>query len=166
MAKKRKEDHPFYCYAKSCRKSAWDTPEFLSKEEWEFLRDKAIPAVESLDHILFMTTIYEDRAMGEMFFMRAIGWVEGHSYCHNARYTELTAMDGLQHDLPKLKKAVWFHFLPRVWDNKVLEIFDDCRSVSCDGCGDAVGDALVPDEIPKLANWIDKHYLCKNSLDK
>jgi hypothetical protein len=31
---KTKNDHPFYCKVKCCRKSAWETPEHMTADDW------------------------------------------------------------------------------------------------------------------------------------
>jgi hypothetical protein len=30
----RKKTSPFYCYKKMCRKTAWDTPEYMTEQDW------------------------------------------------------------------------------------------------------------------------------------
>lgn len=39
MTKPPNEDHPFFCKSKGVRKSAWETPEYLSEQDWEIAKE-------------------------------------------------------------------------------------------------------------------------------
>lgn len=105
---KRKEEHPFFCHKKQCRKTAWDTPEYLTEEDWgfaeEFVRlvktgdgQKAFDWIWDRDHVKH----------AEAFFNRVLGWPEGHVYCRENSYWLRTAVPGLlAHSLPKLEQAL------------------------------------------------------------
>ena len=69
--------HPFYCSAKGCRKTALDTPEYLTPADW-LMVDGVIPALEAGDQVAFDAALRagDERA----FFNRVIGWPEGISY--------------------------------------------------------------------------------------
>lgn len=100
-----KKDHPFFCYKKNCRKTAWDTPNYLNKEDWENL-NKIIQVIEDKDYyfLWYFTTTNKG---AEDFFNRVIGWPEGYNYCFNLSFCEKTAIHGLyKHELPKMKKAL------------------------------------------------------------
>jgi hypothetical protein len=105
--KKPKEDHPFFCHAKRCRKTAWETPEFLSADDWAMV-EAVVKTLESGKPASFQfwldsLTILEQRH----FFYIIIGWPEGNIYCCNPTYVEKTAFPGLvKHTLPKLKDAL------------------------------------------------------------
>jgi hypothetical protein len=105
---KKKEDHPFYCYAKKCRKTAWNTPEFMTEQDWEFLA-KIASALKSKTCDLFFNLVgaSHERELVKGFFYRAIGWPEGLGYCTSYAYVKATAFQMLKkHDLPKIKEAL------------------------------------------------------------
>ncbi|MCK9154510.1 MAG: hypothetical protein M0P12_00200 [Paludibacteraceae bacterium] len=80
---KKEKFHPFFSYSKGCRKTAWETPEYLTEEDWVFLAG-LIPFLESDDiggarNYLF--PLGENWNLTEDFFNHTIGWPEGYSYC-------------------------------------------------------------------------------------
>lgn len=107
--KKHKDDSSFYCGSKQCRKSAWDTPEYLTTNDWLFC-GKVIEVLESgTGHDLF-SLLYGRSCCNQWdisaFFNRVVGWPEGARYCQKESYVVTTAFDSLkQHSLSRLKKA-------------------------------------------------------------
>ncbi|ABM97100.1 hypothetical protein [Methylibium petroleiphilum] len=87
----KKTEHPFFCVKKLVRKSAWETPEYLSARDLELAR--RLVDVSSYDE--FASIVYERRLTAETrvgndeaFFYRIVGWPEGMSYMRNAAYGE------------------------------------------------------------------------------
>ena len=98
------KQHPFYCYKKKCRKSAWDTPEYLSDEDWEFVRKAVLLDVEQLFEMLWMK---ENAKLCEAFFYKVLGWPEGLTYCRNYGYWQNTAFPALEkHEFLRLRKLL------------------------------------------------------------
>ncbi len=103
MARK-KDDHPFFCTKKQIRKTAYDTPEYLTAQDIDTL-DKLVGILERHDVGAFHE-LARDPERKEGLFYRILGWPEGLSYCYDYRYCEITAIKGLiQHELGKLKEA-------------------------------------------------------------
>ncbi len=69
-------DHPFYCYKKQCRKTAWETPEYLTVGDLALLERLEGVQTEAEFHEL----AYASRETAEGFFYRVIGWPEGVRY--------------------------------------------------------------------------------------
>lgn len=67
---------PFYCHKKNCRKTAWETPEYLTEEDWKMVRG-ALAALEAGDLDAFLLAIKPDP---DSFFDRILGWPEGYQY--------------------------------------------------------------------------------------
>lgn len=99
------EESSFYCPKKKCRKTAWDTPEYLTAEDWNTL-EKVIGISERRDPMelyRFVSTDSNSRA----FFNRVIGWPEGYSYCLKIGYCEFQSKQGfMKHTLEKAKMAL------------------------------------------------------------
>ena len=72
----KREDHPFYCYAKNCQKSAWATPEFLSEQDWSIV-EAMIGALEAGDEPRLLAVV---RPNAEAVFYRIMAWPEGRQY--------------------------------------------------------------------------------------
>jgi hypothetical protein len=105
---KKNEYHPFFCFKKNCRTTAWDTPEYLDAEAWELVR-VAIEALETNDKKKFDDNLYKlnwtkAESKSEVFFNRALGWPEGKTYYAQAQ-TEFYFAMIQKKDLPKLKEA-------------------------------------------------------------
>lgn len=101
----KKNDHPFFCYKKRCRKTAWDTPEYLTAEDWA-LCTKVLTAKTGLDYAMFILEAFTC-GTAEGFFNRVLGWPEGYHYCRTASYIEFSAWPGFfKHEREKLKQAV------------------------------------------------------------
>lgn len=106
------EEHPFFCEKKKCRKTAWDTPEYLTVEDWETLK-KVVAIIKSGDAMAFYRFVVKD-ANSKAFFYRGIGWPEGFSYCKNLNYCTQTAFVALTStsggsrvsDLEKIERAI------------------------------------------------------------
>ncbi len=103
--------HPFYCYKKKCRKTAWETPEYLTEYDWILLA-KLIVALEANDKKMFDSILYPryKRKVKEdndyIFFNRIVGWVEGKVYYRQMFSDNHTYFNGfVKRDLPKLKLA-------------------------------------------------------------
>lgn len=81
--KQKEKEHPFFCYKKNCRKTAWDTPEYLTQADYNFIQG-LIPFLKTEDKQGCMNYLYP---MGEKwtntvaFFDRVMGWPEGYGYC-------------------------------------------------------------------------------------
>lgn len=107
----KKTPHPFYCHKKNCRKTVWETPEYLSKEDWDFAKE--VVKYLSMKSDEGRTKLYDflwDRKnlkLTKDFFNHTIGWPEGFVYCQDSVYFGVTAYPGwLIHTLEKLIKAV------------------------------------------------------------
>lgn len=109
---KKKQEHPFFCLKKKCRKTAYDTPEYLSPADWEFLR-KIVHVLRSGTGVEFHDLLWDrNNPPGQTrnFFYHCLGWPEGHSYCMAEGYTVQTAFPGIvKHQLAKLEKALKVH---------------------------------------------------------
>lgn len=102
-------DSAFYCAKKLCRKSAWETPEYLSEEDWEFLR-KIVKVLESGTADEFYELLWSSSPLGHRFLNHTMGWPEGVVYCGDRKYTVVTAFPSIiRHDLVKFKGALAKH---------------------------------------------------------
>lgn len=98
-AKTANSFHPFFCNIKRVRKTAWDTPEYLSDEDWALA--EAACLVAASDDLLAL--VYQSDANSEAFFWRLIGWPEGRCYMRSAEYARATGWPALAgHELKKL----------------------------------------------------------------
>lgn len=70
--------HPFFCTKKGCRKSAWETPEYLSEQDWA-IAEAALGFFRANDQAGFDALI-SDREVARAYFHRIVGWPEGLSY--------------------------------------------------------------------------------------
>ena len=103
-----KEDHPFYCHKKRTRKTAWDTPEYLTDADWE-LAAKMVVVKTGLDYAGAILDAFNE-GTAEGFFNRVLGWPEGFHYCRSTSFVESSAWPGfVQHEREKLKFAVETH---------------------------------------------------------
>lgn len=99
-----KDTHPFYCHKKKCRKTAWDTPEYLTKEDWAELKN-----IVSLIKNKEITKFYRLAAQGKIdfFFNKCIGWPEGKVYCaESLKYVEFVFNSPNMNDIEKLEKCL------------------------------------------------------------
>lgn len=99
--------HPFFCKKKQCRKTAWVTPEYMSQNDWLFLK-QIIDILENGTAIQLYDLLWDkqNQTLTKNFFNHTIGWPEGHTYCLEESYVVKTAFAGLKtHDLPLLKNA-------------------------------------------------------------
>jgi len=111
---KNKKEHPFYCEKKQCRKTAWDTPEYLTDVDRMMIR-QVVVLLNQDDADGLYSLFQSNRVASKDFFNRVIGWPEGKVYCENLRYVQLTAFRGLKRfDLPRLQKYL------QDYDNLVL----------------------------------------------
>lgn len=103
MAKKKTS--PFYCYKKMCRKTAWDTPEYMTEQDWVTLR-KFRDIIASKNLKAFMALL-DDQTEWASFFHHMVGWPEGRSYCQDWDYTRRTFLANASgHLLPNIDKAL------------------------------------------------------------
>lgn len=95
-----KDDHPFFCRKKQCRKTAWETPEYLTAADLKLL--------EELDGVgsegRFHDVVFSSAARAEGFFYRVIGWPEGLSYMRGSlQYREQTGWPAVK---PLIERAL------------------------------------------------------------
>jgi hypothetical protein len=95
MAKKHKNDSSFYCGEKGCRKTAWDTPEYLTEADWAFLK-KVRDLLATDDRDTFFWLMHDDMTQWKAFFDRMVGWPEGSVYCMDPDYLRLTGWGGIK----------------------------------------------------------------------
>jgi hypothetical protein len=98
-------DSTFYCDKKKCRKTAWNTPEYLTEDDWVFLVTM-IRLLETDDANKIHKAIFNNKVNSFNFFHRVLGWPEGHSYCMDFRYLEVTGIRCMKRSLPELKKSL------------------------------------------------------------
>jgi hypothetical protein len=100
-------DNDFYCEKKKCRKTAWDTPEYLTEDDWAFLI-KMIGWLKSNNADKIYEAIFNDRTNAKNFFYRVIGWPEGYSYCGGSgfAYLKVAGFQCIKRSLPELKKSL------------------------------------------------------------
>lgn len=111
---KKKDDHPFYCWAKQCRKTAWDTPEYITDVDRMMMR-QVLVLLNQDDADGLYSLFQSNRKATEDFFNRVIGWPEGFAYCNEMKYVSTTGMRMImKYDLPKMEE-----YLKKV-DNLVL----------------------------------------------
>ena len=105
----KKNDHPFFCHKHHTRKTAWDTPEYLTDADWA-LAHKMVSVTNGLDYAVSIFEAFEN-GTAEGYFNRVLGWPEGFHYCRSVSFIEHGAWPGfLQHERDKLKEAVEKHF--------------------------------------------------------
>lgn len=101
-----KQESSFYCYKTNQRKSAWNTPEYLSKEDWDFLR-KVARVLKNWKPEKLYNLLWSNPLLVRPFFNHTLGWPEGWVYCQDSDYCKLTAFPGLKrHNLPKMEEAL------------------------------------------------------------
>jgi hypothetical protein len=108
MKRTSEESSSFYCAEKQCRKTAKDTPEFLTEEDWIFV-EKVVGFLENRDANGLYFAFKNNAALARSFFHAAIGWPEGLSYCSSLSYFEATGFRCIARVLPELKEAIAKH---------------------------------------------------------
>lgn len=108
MNRRSEEISSFYCTEKQCQKTAWDTPEYLTENDWAFL-ERAIVFLENVDKSGLYFAFKSNPADARSFFHSAIGWPEGLSYCSSPSYFEATGFRCLVRYLSDLKSALVNH---------------------------------------------------------
>jgi hypothetical protein len=105
---KEQKNHPFFCHIKNCRKTAWDTPEYLSKNDWIFLEIVYnVMVKKDLDSFL---SLQDDREMWRNLFNHMLGWPEGMIYCRGYEYVKKCFMPAVGNNmLPNILKALESH---------------------------------------------------------
>ncbi len=108
-------NHPFFCFKTNRRKTAWDTPEYLTPDDWQFLKQfirnikLAIRLCDS-NIIWEFFWLHKTPQLVQNFFNHTLGWPEGYQYCHDLAYLEKSAIPGwIRHDLTRLKAALDRH---------------------------------------------------------
>jgi hypothetical protein len=105
----RKDDHQFFCTKKRIRKTAWDTPEYLTDDDWALSR-KILTAKTGLDFTVAILEAFKNRT-AEGFFNRVLGWPEGFHYCRSTSFIENSVWPGfVQHERDKLRISVDQHY--------------------------------------------------------
>lgn len=106
MAKQKTS--PFYCYKRMCRKTAWDTPEYMTPEDWATLkRFRDVIVSKNLDAFM---SLANNREAWSAFFNRMVGWPEGRVYCQDWEYARRTFLPSVgNHMLPKIEQALQSH---------------------------------------------------------
>lgn len=100
----KRDEHPFFCHEKRCRKTAWDTPEYLTEQDWFNLK-KVIDIITSGDVGAFCRFV-SNRIGSSDFFYRAIGWPEGYRYCLSYSYCEKTGFQSVSRVLELMRGAI------------------------------------------------------------
>lgn len=98
------ESCSFYCAVKKCRKTARDTPEYLTEVDWLFI-GKVVTFLENRDTSGLYFVFNDNRELARSFFHAAIGWPEGLAYCSSLSYFEATGFCVIVRTLPELKTA-------------------------------------------------------------
>ena len=104
--KKQKQFHPFFCHIKNCRKTAWDTPEYMSEEDWTFL-EKVYHLIKNNDVYTFVW-LQHDTDIWKNLFNHMLGWPEGITYCQDSKYVEIAYFKS-KHNLLNIEKALFLH---------------------------------------------------------
>lgn len=101
--------HPFFCWKKRCRKTAWDTPEHLTDCDWLIAQELSL-ATTGAEYAKVIDTAYRN-GTAEALFYRVLGWPEGFRYCRSDSFLTGPAWSGFkQHEQDKLQAAVNKHF--------------------------------------------------------
>ena len=104
-----KTSSSFYCSKKKCRKTAWDTPGYLTAADWDLVK-KVLQVKTGVDYSIFILEVFT-AGMAEGFFNRILGWPEGIHYCQRTSYIEFSAWPSFcQHEREKLNAAAAAHF--------------------------------------------------------
>ena len=113
---KHPDDSKFYCGARRCRKSAWQTPEYLTEDDWKNTRD-AVSALKA-DDLPTFNRILRRPGFHEVFFNRVIAWPEGARYYTQSSNPRTYFKSMQSSELPRLLIALAEHDkqmgLPRV----------------------------------------------------
>lgn len=104
MKRSSEENSSFYCPKKQCRKTAWDTPEYLTEVDWAFV-ERAIFFLKNVDKSGLYFAFKSNPSAARSFFHSAIGWPEGLSHCNSLSYFEATGFRCIVRFLPELKTA-------------------------------------------------------------
>ena len=101
--------HPFFCLKKRCRKTAWDTPEYLTNNDWVIAQELA-SVTTGAEYAEVINAAYNNGS-AEALFYRVFGWPEGFHYCKSDRFLTGPAWSGFkQHEQEKLQASVSKHF--------------------------------------------------------
>jgi hypothetical protein len=101
----KRDEHPFFCEKKKCRKTAWATPEYLIPQDWENLSEM-IQIISSGDLAAFCRFVSNKKGSSD-FFYRVIGWPEGFRYCQSYNYCEKTGFQSVARDLELMRGAIF-----------------------------------------------------------
>src|ERR1039457_4466801 len=67
----KKNDHPFFCHKHHTRKTAWDTPEYLTDADWA-LAHKMVSVTNGLDYAVSIFEAFENGTARD-YFNRVLG---------------------------------------------------------------------------------------------
>ncbi len=93
--------HPFFCHKKKTRKTAWNTPEYLTEKDWKDL-ENVIQLSESNNLNGFNRFVNGD---SRDFFYRVIGWPEGYRYCRESDQMCKNTLP-FTHEIVRMKEAL------------------------------------------------------------
>lgn len=103
-----RHEHPFHCHKKNCYKTAFNTPEYLTPADWEFLgKILKYLAGDDAERLYNFLWSIKNRENTLNFFNRVVGWPEGYIYCSSFTYFCCTGIRCLKNEnsYPKLIKA-------------------------------------------------------------
>ena len=105
MRSSDREQHPFFCCKKRCRKTAWDTPEYLTAPDWE-IACRMLSVSTGQEYAALVNEAYTTGRAKDLF-NHILGWPEGFNYCQSDSFLCGPAWSGfLQHERNKLQAAV------------------------------------------------------------
>ncbi|MBK6616538.1 hypothetical protein [Ottowia sp.] len=102
--------HPFYCHVKKTRKSAWETPEYLTAVDKELIqRLHTVTTGSEFNAIVYEQGTPREKRLGldESFFWRIVGWPEGMSYMRTSETYRDWAYPIVKRDIEMAYRAVF-----------------------------------------------------------
>lgn len=107
MKTKKSQGNRFYCARKRCRKTAWETPEYLTQADWKFLKS-LLPDIQCLNPAALWQTLWfhHNFLLTRDFFDRVMGWPEGYVYCQDFNYFKIAGVLVFQKNFHKLKESL------------------------------------------------------------
>jgi len=104
MKRLKNEDHPFYCHKKNRLKTACDTPEYLTNQDWSNLK-RVIKILQNNDAEA-LNFFVKNNINAVHFFDRIVGWPEGYIYCFEFSFCEKTGLQAIKKSLPLMLKSL------------------------------------------------------------
>jgi hypothetical protein len=140
---RKADDHPFFCAKKKVRKSAWETPEYLTEADRAMVKHLAtIKTPEEFERYVYEDGIPSEQKQGlaEGFFHRVTDWAEGLSYVRGSSTYRDWVFPKLLSDIGRAHRAL-FTPMPRairmLRDAFVAEgIAGDYSEINNGACGD------------------------------